>query len=403
MHARDRPLALNRSKIIWRTVAVLVVMGAVARGVAMVLERPDEIWEMGLSIASRELVMVASLITLAGCLAIAGVFLPKRRWVIGTVVILLLGVVAIPFSFALSRPARVAMEFAARPRIFDDVPLPSDSEAVTFLVVGDTGHEPEIATIVGKAMAREAETVEHPVAGVWLLGDLVERHGEPNADYLKTRAECIDEPMAPLTSKQLPLMGILGNHDYDNRFTDEMANDPLLHMNGQSYYARRFGDLVTFFVIDSDMLREQPEQVLWLQEALEADTSEWSILLLHHPMLASEFAHGGDQFRHGALEELIYGKYPVELVLSGHNHLYERRQPLNGVTHVTVGSGSRKPEGELPDDPGRAVGITGRNIFLELTIDRERIAARAIDRENNVLDEFEIPRPAPVATVKAGN
>ncbi len=51
--------------------------------------------------------------------------------------------------------------------------------------------------------------------------------------------------------------------------------------------------------------------------------------------------HGGDAKVREDLEPLFV-KHAVDLVFSGHDHVYERTIPIRGVTYVVSGGGGRR-------------------------------------------------------------
>jgi hypothetical protein len=51
--------------------------------------------------------------------------------------------------------------------------------------------------------------------------------------------------------------------------------------------------------------------------------------------------HGGDEKVREDLEPL-FAKHGVDLVFSGHDHVYERTVPIRGVTYVVSGGGGRR-------------------------------------------------------------
>src|SRR2546425_1741429 len=67
-------------------------------------------------------------------------------------------------------------------------------------------------------------------------------------------------------------------------------------------------------------------QLAWLEKELVASGSDWKIAYFHHPLYSSGGAHGSDLPLRAILEPLFV-KYHVSMVLSGHDHFYERIKP----------------------------------------------------------------------------
>lgn len=73
-------------------------------------------------------------------------------------------------------------------------------------------------------------------------------------------------------------------------------------------------------VLNSNAMQEQ--QVEWLDQRLEENPGEWSIVTFHHPMFSS-----GKNRDNQAMRDLwkpVLDKHKVDLVLQGHDHTYAR-------------------------------------------------------------------------------
>jgi len=82
-----------------------------------------------------------------------------------------------------------------------------------------------------------------------------------------------------------------------------------------------------------------PEQLAWLEETLATTDATWKLAALHHPPYS-----GGFQGSNAAAREAFvppFERYGVQIVFSGHEHDYQRTDPINGVTYVVSGGGSR--------------------------------------------------------------
>ena len=75
-------------------------------------------------------------------------------------------------------------------------------------------------------------------------------------------------------------------------------------------------------------------------------TEEWKIVCFHDPLYSSGATHGSDLTLRETLEPLFI-KYGVSVVLSGHDHVYERTKPQHGITYFVVGSGGELRRGDL--------------------------------------------------------
>jgi len=127
-----------------------------------------------------------------------------------------------------------------------------------------------------------------------------------------------------------------GNHDYAEGITAFDSYFSWLH--GQRTYTRAMGQ-VAFFVLDSqaalDSPAERERQRAWLQRSLAASPARWRVVVLHHPPYSSGTVHGST-----AALQWPYRAWGADLVLSGHEHNYERLDK-GGVTYVVDGSGGQ--------------------------------------------------------------
>lgn len=258
-------------------------------------------------------------------------------------------------------------------------------------VAGDTGTDSgEQRDIVRQMMVRHAE---RPLGAVLLLGDNL--YGDEPFRFAFRRRYV--EPFEPLIRAGIPFYAALGNHDGEGGRREGEICAPLFRMEGSDYYTRTLGDnLITLIALNSETLREGDRaQLVWFEKALRASTSAWTVVILHRPVQASLIAEGGDDKIHELIREDLAGPWAPDLVLSGHNHLYERRLPVAGVHHLTTGSGGKLDDDEIfPEDHGRAAGYNERRSFVTLDVYPDRIEGEAIAEDGEVVDRFTLqPRP----------
>ena len=127
----------------------------------------------------------------------------------------------------------------------------------------------------------------------------------------------------------------LGNHDWSRGNIDPYLNYFTLPGN-ERYYDLEQGP-VHLFILDSDphepdKVGTSSDQAAWLQEAMEASTAPWQIVVMHHPPYSSG-PHGSSEWM-----QWPFGEWGADAVLSGHDHLYERLQ-VDGLVFFTNGLG----------------------------------------------------------------
>ncbi len=136
-----------------------------------------------------------------------------------------------------------------------------------------------------------------------------------------------------LGSAGIDVAGTLGNHDVQvGRGRYEFG---LLRMPGP-YYVRRVKD-VELIVLDSTAITTA--QTRWLERTLARRSGFRRIVALHHPPYTCGGHLGSATVRRAWVP--LFERYGVRLVLSGHDHNYQRFE-RNGVTYVVHGGGGAR-------------------------------------------------------------
>ena len=98
-----------------------------------------------------------------------------------------------------------------------------------------------------------------------------------------------------------------------------------------------------------------PKQLQWIDNELKNARDDWKIVYFHHPLYSSGGRHGSEVDLRVTLEPLFV-KYGVNVVYSGHDHIYERIKPQKGIYYFVVGLGraaARRRSEEIAADRGR--------------------------------------------------
>ncbi len=258
------------------------------------------------------------------------------------------------------------------------VPAISPATVTRLAVAGDTGTGP------GTAIETTVEAIvdqgrQRDYDGLVLLGDLV--YPEGDADQV---ASTVTDIFAPLTSRGTRLVPVLGNHDY----LDGEQSTILAEAGGpeQTWYAERVG-VVRVVVLDTEQI-DDPAQTTWLQETLASPTdAAWTIVAMHKPAFSAG-VHGSD-------EEIqqqwvpLFEQYDVPLVLAGHDHDYQRSEPIDGVTYVVSGGAATlRPTGR--EDFTEV--STSTLHYVDLLAENDLLTLRAIDQAGMLFDSVELTR-----------
>jgi calcineurin-like phosphoesterase family protein len=209
--------------------------------------------------------------------------------------------------------------------------LPVKEGSVRFAIIGDTGtgssKQQEVADVMMKYQA------VFPFEFVLMMGDNLYGSETP-ADYRKKFQDVYQK----LLDNKVKFYATLGNHDQPNERFYENFN-----MNGKEYYRFTKGN-VAFYSLNSNYMDKK--QLKWLEDELAKDTSEWKIAFCHHPPYSSGGKHGSDKTLREVLEPLFV-KYGVNVVLTGHDHFYERIKPQKGIYYFVSGAGGKLREGDV--------------------------------------------------------
>lgn len=258
------------------------------------------------------------------------------------------------------------------------VALPNREGSFKFAVLGDFGTGSDEQYEMARRMADVHTRFKYSV--VVMVGDNI--YGSERPQDFKKKFEM---PYKPLLDAGVKFYASLGNHDSrEQRYYD------LFNMDDKLYYTFNPNPEVRFFAIESTY--PEPEQMQWLEKELKDSTSHWKIPFFHHPLYSSGERHGSDVRLRSTLEPLFL-KYNVSVVLTGHDHFYERTKPQQGITYFVVGSGGKLRSGNID----RGSGLTARGFdtdlaFMVAEIDGDQMYFNTIARDGKTVDSGTLTR-----------
>jgi predicted phosphodiesterase len=197
-----------------------------------------------------------------------------------------------------------------------------------------------------------------------------------------------EEPYKPLLDSGVKFYACLGNHDS----SDEIQYKPF-NMNGERYYSFKKGD-VQFFVLDSNYM--DSTQLDWIQHQLSESNAKWKIAYFHHPLYSDGRFHGPDVDLRKLLMP-IFEKYGMNVVLSGHDHIYERFKPEDGIYFFLVGnSGELRYHNLRQGSEIMAAGFDTDRTFMMVEINGDKLYFQTVSRAGQTVDSGVLarqPRP----------
>jgi hypothetical protein len=261
---------------------------------------------------------------------------------------------------------------------FRTSPAPGNQGTVSFVALGDSGSGGSDQ----KAVYEQMLTV--PIDLFLHLGDIAYESGTRG----ELESRFFDIYAGLLAS--VPVFPVSGNHEYETEEAAPFREAFVLPENGgpggiERWYAYDWGD-VHFVALDTEQVN--PVQAGWLAADLSANQRPVVIVTMHRPPFSSG-DHGDDSNvqRHFVP---LFAKHKVALVLSGHEHHYERFKPLAGVTYVVSGGGGR---GTRPVGRSSFTAFSESvSHFLYVTVRDNVLTGHAIDGTGQEFDSFRITR-----------
>ena len=206
----------------------------------------------------------------------------------------------------------------------------------------------DIASCASKGDEATAALLDSFDGTVFTLGDNVYDNGT-SAEYRNCYGPSWGRPSIKDRTRPVP-----GNHEYNTRdaagyygYFGAAAGDPT-----KGYYAFDEGTWRVYVLnsncaeiggCDAGSVQEQ-----WLRDDLEANPRACAMALWHHPRFSSGAEHGSSTATQALWQALA--DFDAELVLAGHDHLYERFAPqtatgapddAHGLVEIVVGTGGR--------------------------------------------------------------
>ncbi len=267
-------------------------------------------------------------------------------------------------------------------------PSPTPIPEVTFAVIGDFG-------TAGPGLEAVAAMIDS-----WEV-DFIITVGDNN--YPIGSPKTIDENIGQYFHQYIyPYQGEYGQGAESNRFFPALGNHDLLWETGQPYYDyfelpgnERYyqftWNFIDFFVLNSDWVEpdgigKTSPQAEWLQNALAQSQAPWQVVYFHHAPYSSGY-HGSTPHMRWPFKE-----WGADVVLSGHDHDYERLE-VDGLLYLVQGlsGGQRYPVYEpIPESKALFGGTYGAMHVLatpfEMTFEFSTI-------EGDLIDSYTLTHP----------
>ena len=287
-------------------------------------------------------------------------------------------------------------------------------EEVRLLAFGDSGTGGLEQYQIAQAMEEVCQT--RRVDALLMLGDNFYMDGVASTDDPQWQ-EKFEKPYGLPCLSQLSVHPVLGNHDYRKSPAaqiDYSKKNPRWRMPGR-FWRVDFGDIVRVAGLDSNrfdfclspkwcvfdfFLRQFPLERRLQSEAgqpgaIQAEAPEpvWRVAMAHHPLASSDAkgrSHSG-----GALGFFVqpFACARVDVWLSGHAHLLERRVPEQCRTQLIVSGGGGGDLGSVAPANPEVAFVAPAFGFAELVFDKRQLRGRFIGSNGQVLHEWQQDPP----------
>ena len=235
-----------------------------------------------------------------------------------------------------------------------------------FWVVGDSGTGGKAQAAVHTAMQNYVEQQKRPLDFYLHVGDMA----YPKGTDVEFQRNFFD--MYRPTLQTIVCWASMGNHEggtskgmtglgpyFDAYVCPKRGEAGGLPSATEAFYSFDYGN-AHFICLDSHDLDRKPTGVMaqWLRADLDKTEAEWLIAFWHHPPY-TKGTHDSD--KEGQLIEMrelimpILEAGGVDLVLTGHSHIYERSMLIDGAYHtpsiidgVVLDDGDGDPQGDGP-------------------------------------------------------
>jgi hypothetical protein len=302
--------------------------------------------------------------------------------------------VPVPAPRPLPHPLPVVEPIPYQGLAANTLTLPNAQNSVKFAVIGDSGRGNQAQREVAAQMLRYHSRFAFPFT--LMVGDNIYEGPATPDDYRRK----FEEPYQGLLEQGVKFFAALGNHDDAREVHYEHFN-----MRGRRFYRfsppgnllARITTPVAFYALDSTYL--DSNQLTWLDTELGASGADWKIVFLHHPLYSSGRYRASAFVTRQTLES-IFLRHRVNVVFSGHEHIYQRSTLQNGIQYFVSGGAGSLRAGDGRRTPHIARTFSSDYHFMLVEIEGEVLHFQAVSRTGATIDAGRLRRtdtPVPPA------
>ena len=276
------------------------------------------------------------------------------------------------------------------------------SQTIEFAVIGDSGtgddHQKAVAS---QMVAFHNHNQNHPWKFILMLGDNIYPDGDPK-DFDKKFKNIYK-------NLNVPFHATLGNHDREKEtFAKKQVKDPAFGYVGQKdeyefHEGPRIGgkQLARFICLNSDAWKAGEELSSrkkdldgWLSKSSDY---HWNFVFFHHPIysfaypkypfgrLIRRWGHGSDKKLRKRWEQgFIDGG--IDIVLSGHDHFYQKIKKQNGIHYFVSGGAGKIRKGIKKNHSEVEFGKVTYH-FLHFEVSEKEVRFAAVDKDGKIFHQ----------------
>ena len=259
--------------------------------------------------------------------------------------------------------------------------IPPPGSSSTFVnVLGDTGW------CGSPALGPLARLFERFDGDILLAGDLAYPSGT-----MEEFRNCFEPSFGKFKSR---MRASPGNHDYVASVSAQSYFDYFGDRSGpnrRGYYSFKAAEWTVFMLNSNVPINKTSDQYAFVRTTMQQTPTRCTMAVLHHPFDSSGINGPTPALRD--IWELMYN-LGADVVIAGHDHLYERHSPVNtdqrrddakGIRQFTVGTGGAPLYSRVRGALNSEVLISNYGV-LRLKLDPALYEWQFMDMNGNILD-----------------
>lgn len=264
---------------------------------------------------------------------------------------------------------------------FYPAPGPS-ATSVKFFAYGDTRtngsvHDAIAAKIIAKYTSDPSFQTINLNVGDWVSNDSETAWTNEWFNYPNIRTQ--DANIAD--------MGVRGNHEGSATYWKRYWPQP--YQPGGLYWSFDYGPMHVVMLDQYTAYNAGSTQYNWLKADLAASTKKWKFIVLHEPGWSSGAGHSNNTTVQKDIQPLAV-QYGVAIIFGGHNHYYSRAT-VNGVQHLTVGTGGAPLYAPASGQP-YIVKTSQSYGWSQYTISGNTLVATVFNSSGGIIESYTLTR-----------